>query len=118
LQKRANRVWRRRQCLHCQAVFTTEEAVQYGGAWAVEGPKGRPKPFSRDKLLLSLYNSLGHRKTALADAGHLADTVIKKLAGQFEGGALTAATIRRTAQVALALCDKAAGVHYEAHHPA
>jgi transcriptional regulator NrdR family protein len=106
LQARNNQVWRRRQCRDqaCQAIFTTEEAVNYGTAWTVRkatgprsgsetgsgsksraatslrsGSKADYQPFSPDKLLLSLYRSCQHRETALNDAAGLRETIIKKL---------------------------------------
>jgi transcriptional regulator NrdR family protein len=115
-QQRSNQVWRRRQCRKCNAVFTTTETAQYGGAWAVRGKSGHLSPFSRDKLFLSLYKSCGHRKTALNDAGALADTVIKKLAGLVSGGKIESKAITQVVQVALNRFDKAASSHYQAFH--
>src|SRR6185437_9888562 len=90
LQKRSNKTWRRRQCLVCQAVFTTEETANYGAAWLVQASDGSLMPFWRDKLMLSLYQACEHRQTALKDASELADTIIKKLASQIENGRLWA----------------------------
>src|SRR5579884_2953373 len=111
LQKRANQVWRRRQCLQCRAVFTTEEAADLLGAWAVKGPSGKLSPFSRDKLYISLYKSCEHRKKAVEDASFLCDTVISKLSLLVKTGTLDTKQIQQTALVALNRFDKAAGVH-------
>ncbi|HET7060465.1 MAG TPA: hypothetical protein VFH99_04115 [Candidatus Saccharimonadales bacterium] len=118
-QRRANQVWRRRQCRNpqCGAVFTSEETAAYNAAWAVQGPSGKLAPFSRDKLLLSLYKSLEHRSTAVADAGGLADTVIKRLSGAVTDGVIESQAIVHAAQVALNRFDKAASTHYSAFHP-
>ena len=116
LQQRSNRVWRRRQCLNCGAIFTTVEAAQYDAAWTVQTGKGGLKPFSRDKLLLSLYKSCSHRPDALEDAADLADTIIKRLSGLAENGRLASSSISQVAQVALSRFDKAASVYYQAHH--
>jgi transcriptional repressor NrdR len=115
-QKRANQVWRRRQCQQCGTVFTSEETAAYGASWAVRGASGAPKPFSRDKLLLSLHKSLQHRSTALADAGGLAYTVIKKLSGDVTDGVIESRAIVNTVQVALNRFDKVASVSYAAFH--
>ena len=117
-QKRHNQIWRRRQCFACGAVFTTSEAAKYEAAWTVHRPGGHLEPFSRDKLLLSLYASCKHRKTALNDASALVDTVIKKLSDQVRAGRVDAQAIAQTAQVALNRFDKAASVHYQAYHQA
>jgi transcriptional repressor NrdR len=116
LQARSNQVWRRRQCLECQAIFTTEETVDYGSAWTVRGASGAYQPFLPDKLLLSLYRSCQHRKTALSDAAGLQETVIKKLRAEVANGLLDSQTIRRTTQVALNRFDTAASTHYQAFH--
>jgi transcriptional regulator NrdR family protein len=115
-QKRNNHVWRRRHCLNCGSIFTTVEAAQYEAAWAVLNKKARLEPFSRDKLLLSLYKSCGHRKTALSDAAGLADTIIRRMSDQVSNGQIDTASIERVALIALNRFDKAAVVYYRAHH--
>jgi len=84
----------------------------------VRGAKGRLQPFSRDELLLSLYEAVRHRPTALKDAGGLADTIINKLGAQVVDGVLDSRAITRTAQVALNRFDHAASVAYQAFHDA
>jgi transcriptional repressor NrdR len=115
-QHRTNQVWRRRRCLSCGAVFTTEESARRELAWTVGGRRGRSEPFSRDKLFLSLYRSCEHRKTVLEDAKGLTETVISRLAGSLSGGALSRQDIIGAAQVALNRFDKSASVHYAAYH--
>jgi transcriptional regulator NrdR family protein len=115
-QKRSNQVWRRRQCLNCGLVFTSEEKIDYNGAWRVSSRQGQLRPFERDKLFLSLYKSCGHRQTALTDAAGLTDTVIKKLGPEARGGVISRDAIVRTVQVALNRFDKAASTHYQAFH--
>jgi len=114
-QARSNRVWRRRRCLACAAVFSTEEAVRHELAWRVRNGK-HLQPFLRDKLFLSLYESCRHRKTALSDADGLTETVIKKLQGYTANGTVSPHDIARVAQVALNRFDRAAGVQYQAFH--
>ena len=117
-QRRSNQVWRRRRCLTCGAIFTTEETIQHASSWAVRGASasGRLRPFSRDKLLVSLLRSLQHRKDALDNAAALVDTSMNKLAPQAQNGVLTSSQIAQTVQVALNRFDKAASVHYQAFH--
>lgn len=116
LQKRPNRVWRRRKCLRCGAVFSSHEVAEYRANWVVRDKSARLHPFERDKLFLSLYRSCEHRPTALADAAGLADTIIGKLRPQAENGLLDRRDVIQTAQVALNRFDAAASVHYQAFH--
>lgn len=115
-QKRTNRVWRRRQCLNCKNVFTTEESAQYAAAWLVKAKSGALQPFSRDKLFLSVIDSLKHRKTALVDAEALAETIISKLVSSASNGTIDSQSISQITLVALNRFDKAASVRYQAIH--
>lgn len=115
-QRKVNQQWRRRQCQGCQTIFSTLEIADYSALWAVKTPARPLKPFSRDKLLLSLQHSLQHRPSSLDDAAGLTDTVITKLRSQATNGILTAQQIIQTVQVALNRFDKLASVHYQAMH--
>jgi transcriptional repressor NrdR len=115
-QKRTNRVWRRRECLVCGAVFTTEESVNYSFAWRVRDKTGDLRPFQRDKLFLSLYKACGHRSAAQSDASGLADTITAKLLAVESGGVINSSQIAQIAQVALNRFDKAASSYYAVRH--
>jgi transcriptional repressor NrdR len=115
-QKRNNQIWRRRQCLRCKSIFSTHESADFPSIWRVRGVTGSLEPFSRDKLLVSLFVSLQHRKTALKDAGALADTVISKLSDHVTDAVISGQAIAQVAQVALNRFDKAASTHYGAFH--
>lgn len=115
-QKRLNQVWRRRKCLSCSSIFSTEEVAQYTASWAVLDHAGHIRAFERDKLFVSIYSSLQHRTTALRDATALTDTVIKKLIGQARDGVIIGSVLAQTVQVALNRFDTAASVHYQAFH--
>jgi len=117
LQKRSNSVWRRRQCRKCQAIFTTQELPLYELAWTVKDKKGHIKPFSRDKLLISLSKSCAHRSSALTDAASLTDTVIKRLIQEVKQSNLTSQQIKQIALVTLNRFDTPAATHYQAYHP-
>ena len=117
LQKRPNQVWRRRKCLNCGAVISTQEMVLYENSLAVHGVNGKPQPFLRDKLFLSLYESCRHRPTSLTDAVALTATVIGQLRSHVRTGSVEYADIIRVALETLQNFDKAAAVHYKAYHP-
>ncbi|MGH7193029.1 MAG: hypothetical protein ACREJM_05765 [Candidatus Saccharimonadales bacterium] len=114
-QKKNNSVWRRRRCTECRAVFSTQETAQYALAWQVRHG-GRLEPFSKLRLLMSLHTSCGHRKSALGDAEALTETVVRKLSAYLKNGSIDKEDITQVVQVALNRFDKAASVHYAAHH--
>ena len=117
LKKKDNRVWRRRRCAACGATFSTAETAQLGLAWQVRDGS-HLKPFSRDKLFMSLYGSCQHRKTALEDARGLTDTITGKLSDYINDGVIGKSDLVQVVQVALNRFDKAASVHYAAYRQA
>ncbi len=117
LQRRLNRVWRRRECAQCHAVFTTEEAVELSGSIVVRTTTKKLEPFSRDTLFASLLRALGHRQTAVADAGALTATVIAKLLLAATNAAVTPQEIVVLASETLERFDTAAATQYKAYHP-
>lgn len=117
-QKRTNTVWRRRRCVACNSLITTEEAPRYETALMIEMPSGSLEPFMRDILLISVYKSLAHRKSAAADATALTKTLL----GSLQRDAGKAAILTKPELISLvAACldrfDSAAGSHYRAYHP-
>lgn len=114
-QKRVNKVWRRRQCLSCNTVFTSTEAVDLSGSIRVAKQK-HLQAFRRDKLLLSIHDSLKHRKTAISDATGLTDTIIAKLYPLMTNSVLQPADITVITLEALKRFDKTAATHYAAFH--
>jgi transcriptional regulator NrdR family protein len=114
-QKRRNQTWRRRLCKTCGALFTSVEAIDLSQALVVANGT-KLQPFDRDRLFLSLHESLRHRPTALSDARALAETVAAQLIKVSENGLLPATAIRRTALNTLQRFDHAAATHYAAYH--
>jgi transcriptional regulator NrdR family protein len=115
-QKRTNGVWRRRTCLSCGTTFTSVEAPDLAGSVTVKSYE-QLQAFQRDKLFLSVYDSLKHRKTALRDATELTDTVLHKLHPHMKDAVVFKDVITETVHVTLAHFDKAAATHYAAFHP-
>lgn len=115
-QKRLNRVWRRRTCLTCGTTFTSSEAVDLSGSVTVRD-MARLEPFYRDKLFMSIHDSLRHRKTALSDATGLTDTVISKLYPLMKDAVLDKYDIIHATSDVLRRFDAAASTMYEAYHP-
>lgn len=116
VQKRTNSIWRRRHCQQCQAIFTTVESIDFSKSIVVETAMGSYEPFERDKLLLSVYDALRHRKTAQTDATALTGTIIAQLL-RHKTPRLHVTVIAHTAHTVLQRFDTAASVHYHAFHP-
>ena len=114
---RNNTTWRRRHCLKCGALITTTEAADYGRSWVVSDEhSSRLSPFSRDKLFLSVYDSLKHRKTAVSDAGALTSTIISTLAKTCPDGQIAKQRLTATVIDCLKRFDKTSSVHYQAYY--
>lgn len=111
-----HQVWRRKSCKSCRAVFTTRESADLAEAIRVQTTEKALEAFQRDKLLISLYRSLSHRKTALKDAGELVDTVMQELIPLLNRGVINTAIIAKCVQTILERFDHAAAVYYKAHY--
>ena len=115
-QKRTNNIWRRRQCSACMALFTTSERPDFLTSLSVRRSK-KIEPFSRDKLFLSIHDSLKHRKSATSDATALTDTVLSKLYPLLGEGSLDEREITLVVCEVLAAFDPASATYYRAYHP-
>lgn len=116
LQKRSNSVWRRRKCLLCGAVWTSVEATEARSAYRVS--KGNSvHDFTPELLLISLYEALRHRKTAVTDAAALCDTVIQQLQKK-RRATIYSADIKKTSHAVLLHFDKTAAAVYLARSKA
>lgn len=109
--------WRRRECLSCSGIVTTREHIDYEQALRVQ-QMSTLEPFYRDKLFMSLYQSLKHRQTSLQDAKDITDTVMHQLLQMHQNGILTTNTIINTALATLNRFDAPAAVSYKAYHQA
>lgn len=72
------KVWRRRQCLTCKGVFTTEESFDPTSVWKVE-KANKLAPYSRSRLVLSIIRACDHRKNIEARVFYLAQIVEERL---------------------------------------
>ncbi len=113
-QKRSNGVWRRRECKKCQFIWTTEERIQSTTVFSVDRD-GQILEFASETLMMSLYEALRHKNTALSDAKHLSNTVITKLL-QLNTEIVSTKTIKDTVQGVLKNYDKLAADLYKATH--
>jgi len=114
-QKRSNKVWRRRQCLHCLAVFTTLEEINYTNTLRVN-QNGVYKPFLTDLLYTEVLLALSHRKNAYIDARELTDTIIKRLIASPQNPLFETHHISSATADTLQRFDKQAWHRYAAEH--
>jgi len=115
-QKRLLQVWRRRHCTQCGALFTTNEVVDLSTSLVVRHANGPVRPFSRDKLFVSVLRAVGHRSEPVEDAGALTATITAKLLHSTTTATISPADIVKTALDVLKRFDKAAAVQYQAYH--
>ena len=116
-QKRANNVWRRRHCTVCNTVFSTIEAPDTSLSITVRKHKNALEPFERDKLFISIYESLKHRKSALVDATGLTTTILTRIYQLAEDSVIERDVIVTVTASVLERFDAVAATHYAAYHP-
>src|SRR5665213_2074944 len=114
LQKKSNKVWRRRFCPKCKNTFTSIEAL-HDLSFIVSDtndPNWSPKPFSRDNLFVSIYLSCGHRTNPVNDATALTDTVVAKLLSTVTDGSILKTDLLTIAESVLERFDPVASTSY------
>ena len=113
-------VWRRRQCLSCRKHFTTNELPVYEKSLRVVGMSGNVSAFNRDRMLLSLFKSLGHRPNSIDAASAVTNTVLSKLVNKkyLTEDTLLAQDIAKVSFVVLKRFDHLAAATYKAYHQA
>jgi transcriptional repressor NrdR len=115
LQKKSNKVWRRRFCPLCKQTFTSIEALQ-DLSFMISEANNPPKPFSRDNLFVSIYLSCGHRTNPINDATALTDTIVAKLLSSIKDGCIAKTDLLSTAVSVLKNFDSVASTSYEAYY--
>lgn len=115
-QKRLRTTWRRRACESCGAVFTTIETPDLNASLRVRLADGSLRPFERDVLLVSIVQSLGHRKDAVTAASALTNTIVVNVLKTAQGAVLDRSNIIRETFVALQHFDAVAATYYAAYH--
>jgi transcriptional regulator NrdR family protein len=115
-QKRLNQVWRRRACVECKAIFTTNERPDLEQALSLRRNKAL-EPFSREVLLVSVYDSLKHRKSAVSDAVGLTTTIVSQLSPFITDATLERDVLATVAAEVLERFDPTAATIYRAFHP-
>ena len=116
LQLRLNQVWRRRLCTNCDYIFTTIEKIDLERSMSVRLNSETIVPFVREKLLISINNSLGHRVSPINEAISLTDTVIARLQNKYKNSLVTKENLILTTYEILKNFDDTAAIYYKAYH--
>jgi len=69
--------WRRRECLNCNAIVTSEEAIKLEECLLVKKKNGDQEPFLRDKLFISIFQSIDHLPKQIETAHYLCETILR-----------------------------------------
>ena len=115
-QKRSNQVWRRRQCLKCKAIFTTNEAIDLSSTLLVE-VNGKVGPFLSDILYSDVLVAMKHRESAYLDAREATATITAKLILLPGKPLFSPAQISLITADVLKKLDKQAYLRFVADHP-
>lgn len=97
-------------------MYTSIESPDYSYSIVVNKPKSKVEAFSRDKLLITVFDSLKHRKSAYSDAAALTDTVIAKVLNAISGPGVDLKVITTITEQTLRNFDYAAATHYHAYY--
>lgn len=119
LQKKTNKIWRRRFCPSCRSTFTSIEALQDLSFMVVDTNiqnNRSPQPFSRDNLFVSIYLSCGHRPNPVNDATALTDTIVAKLMSSIKDGYIVKTDLLIKAKAVLDHFDPVASTSYAAYY--
>lgn len=100
----------------CHNIFTSVEKPELAGAVVIKRQNGRLEGFEREKLLISVYESCRHRKTAVSDATALTETIIGRLQTHITDAAVGRDDIVGVTSEVLKRFDRAAQVQYLAFH--
>ena len=111
-QKRNNQKWRRRQCLKCNALFTTHEAVDLSSSLLVGS-----KPFLQDMLFTEVLLALQDTPNNYIAAREVTNTVIQQLLRQSNKPAFEPKQISLATSKVLKRFNKRAWLRYIAEYP-
>lgn len=115
-RKQTAQVWRRHICTSCKAVFTSTESVDLSKSLVLEMPDKSLRPFTKEKLFLSIHKSCEHRKTAVDDALALTDTVIAKIVRAGTQSLISGQQLAKSVHETLSNFDTASAVQFAAYH--
>ncbi len=116
--KKTPSVWRRRKCVACGAVFTTNEVISDSMyVFHIKKPTGKPETFSFPRLMFSIATSLSHRaeKNIPDDSYWLAQTIATNIQATATD-TVTSGALAVEVHTTLSHFDATAGIQYGARH--
>ena len=116
-QKTSKQTWRRRKCLNCSVIFSTIERINFSNSLVITNKNDKIEDFVKEKLLLSIYDSLRHRKDSINDSISLTDTVMSRVLINLNTPVIDRNKLIRIVHGVLNRFDKSAAVHYLAYYP-
>lgn len=99
----------------CHSIFTTYETPELSKSIVVQYSQTDLRPFSRDTLFISVYESCRHQEKSSEHASALTETIIKQLLSENGGSVDRQAIIEKCVEV-LKRFDGAAATIYSAYH--
>ncbi len=116
---KVHKTWRRHACTSCKAAFTTYEQPDYGLCFRVKLDNGSLEPLDRDKLFVSVMNSVSHKKSKIEASKQLTETILTKVLHDNRNhthGVINITTLKSFALQTLTNYDHVAATFYEAHY--
>lgn len=116
LQSRNNKVWRRRRCKACGALFTSHESLYLPAAFSVK--KGEDlEPFDPDRLSADILRCLQGQQRPYETAKELTSTISQKIIKNASRPLISPQEIGWEAAAVLKRFNKQAWLRYVAEHP-
>ncbi|MEO5499225.1 MAG: hypothetical protein ABIR46_01870 [Candidatus Saccharimonadales bacterium] len=116
--KKTPSVWRRRKCVACGTVFTTNEVVSDSTyVFQIKSPDGKSQAFSLPQLMFSIATSLSHRPAQKMpdDSYWLAQTVAMNIQATATDK-VSSKALAHEVLTTLSNFDATAGIQYGARH--
>ena len=115
-QKRNNQTWRRRQCVSCQAIFTTHEQIELTSTLSVREADDSLMPFVKERLFSSLLLACDGLNDPYGTATELTATVINELRGKAGDAMVSSKDIAATTGQILRRFNAKAFLKYVSQH--
>jgi len=108
--------WRRRECLNCRSVVTSEESIKLDECLLVYDDNGKQEPFMRDKLFISILQAVDHLPDQIQTAHYLSETILRHcLKNKPMNALLGLDSITNTALRVLKNFDAASAIKYSSY---